>query len=592
MDGQVANRFAEVTSTEFGEWVVRRRLGAGGMGVVHLATRGNRQAALKVLRPALVDDPIARERFQREILAGLKIRSPHVASIIDFDLEAPTPFVAWQFVDGPTLKHLVESRGPLDDDGLRQLGAGLAVGIEAMAAAGVCHRDLKPSNVLMSCSGPVIIDLGIAALEDDSTLTRTGQIVGSPFWMAPEQLTDQAHHTTSATDVFGWGAVLHFAASATPPYGTGSSTAVMYRAVQGRLQPHPIKGRLGVLVDRALALDVRGRPSPTELVDELNKPLDVIDLVADANASRAHDRTDHLVGRQAELDLLCRALSPMVPAAVWCIEGPAGVGKSRLLEEVASITRASGATVVVMGEVDAVEQDGAFAALEPGSLVVFDGADDLERLPGSTNDTIRQLLGRGVVLMGALRPVDAAAGQALLSLFGALDRRHLLRRLTLTPLATPDATKLYRTISGLHPPDDLIKRSGGNPLLICQLARDAEVHQAFGGRSDQLPLMALELLAELGDAGREVATIAACVGDRFRIADLGRIITNAAVLLDGFEECLRAKVLTESDDGHYGSFKYGVLRDQIVGGVCAARQRAVLAMVTTERSDAPALSAG
>jgi len=263
--GATADR--TVIGESFGEWHLERLLGEGGMGVVHLAARGQQRAALKAVKPGLLGDRITRRRLGREIAAGLSIDSPHVAAILDFDIEARAPFVAWQFVDGPTLADHIYAHGPLSGRELASLGLGLAAGIAAIADAGILHRDLKASNVLVSDQGPVIIDLGIAAHDTDVTLTPSGHVLGSPGWIAPEQLRGQP--VLGATDVFGWGAVMHYAATGSPPFGHGSPAVIMYRITHGHRQPCPLVGPLGDLVGRTLATNHKRRPTPHALVANL-----------------------------------------------------------------------------------------------------------------------------------------------------------------------------------------------------------------------------------------------------------------------------------------------------------------------------------
>lgn len=553
------------------------------MGVVHLATRRGQRAALKSLRPGIGRSRENQVRFEREIIAGLRIRSPHVASIIDFDLQASTPYIAWEYVQGPTLAQQVMADGPITGPALVDLAKGLALGVAAMAQAGVSHRDLKASNVLMADHGPVIIDLGIAGINDgeDVTLTQTGQVVGSPCWMAPERLAGES--ATSETDVFGWGALLHYASVGNPPFGTGSPAAVMYRIASDQIEPNVIPGRLGALVERALQADCRLRPTPGELLAAV-QALDgdqsgptIIQGISDPDADRWPSGSVFF-GREAELDLLVGDINRGPAPTFWCIEGPVGVGKTRLLEEVAARARESGCAVTFITS-DAPKADSlaAMANTPAGSLVLFDDAADLGlRLGDQARHVIQTLLHRGVGVMGAVRTEDVRIGHPLVAVLSALDRRHLLGRLPLAPLETCDAYALYRSVADLDPMPNLMKRSGGNPLLVCQLARQARVAHA-AGTDGRAPLMALELLGGLSEAACTVARTAACVGDRFRFADLARVITDAPTLLDGFEECVRARVLVESNDGQFGWFTYGALRDQLMTTMCSARRDSIVA---------------
>jgi len=187
-------------------WVGRyrlvARLGAGGMGVVYLAeTRDGQPVAVKVLRPELADNPEFRTRFGREVTALTRIQGMCTVRVIEADTEAPKPFLVTEYADGPSLSEYVDARGPLDPQMLYGLATGLAEALTAIHAAGIVHRDLKPSNVLLSQDGPKVIDFGIAQALDATSVTRTGIMVGSPGFMAPEQVTGRPGQPA---DVFAW----------------------------------------------------------------------------------------------------------------------------------------------------------------------------------------------------------------------------------------------------------------------------------------------------------------------------------------------------------------------------------------------------
>lgn len=176
-----------------GSFRLHRRLGAGGMGVVYLGSdRRGQRVALKVIRPDLAEDQEFRSRFAREVSAARRIRGGCTARLVAADLEADRPWFATQYVPGPSLHDKVNDEGPLRAAEVAAVGAALSEGLVAVHEAGVVHRDLKPSNILLSPKGPRIIDFGIAWATGASTLTHVGTAVGSPGFLAPEQVRGAA----------------------------------------------------------------------------------------------------------------------------------------------------------------------------------------------------------------------------------------------------------------------------------------------------------------------------------------------------------------------------------------------------------------
>ncbi|MET8636740.1 serine/threonine-protein kinase [Streptomyces sp. NPDC004096] len=247
-----------------GSFRLHRRLGAGGMGVVYLGSdkRGQR-VALKVIRPDLAEDQEFRSRFAREVSAARRIRGGCTARLVAADLEADRPWFATQYVPGPSLHDKVAEEGALSAADVAAVGAALSEGLVAVHEAGVVHRDLKPSNILLSPKGPRIIDFGIAWATGASTLTHVGTAVGSPGFLAPEQVRGAA--VTPATDVFSLGATLAYAATGDSPFGHGSSEVMLYRVVHEDPQLHGVPDALAPLVRACLAKDPEERPSTLQL---------------------------------------------------------------------------------------------------------------------------------------------------------------------------------------------------------------------------------------------------------------------------------------------------------------------------------------
>ncbi|MGI5225424.1 serine/threonine-protein kinase [Actinoallomurus sp. CA-142502] len=242
------------------------RLGSGGMGVVYRAVDpAGRDVAIKVLRPALAADPTARQRLAREIDTMRRVRSPHVAEVLDGDVTAVRPFVVTRFIEGRQLDKVVAEDGPLRGDALRRLALGLARALVAIHQAGVVHRDLKPSNTMMVEGEPVVIDFGIAQSPDSARLTQTGMVTGTPAYMAPEVFDDLP--PSPATDVHAWAVTVAFAATGRPPYGTGGFQSVILNVVEGRANLEGVPSWLLPLLRPALNRDPARRPSAAALVE-------------------------------------------------------------------------------------------------------------------------------------------------------------------------------------------------------------------------------------------------------------------------------------------------------------------------------------
>ena len=263
------------------------RLGAGGMGQVYLARsdRG-RTVAVKLVREELAAQEEFRARFRQEVRAAQRVGGHWTAPVLDADTEAEVPWVATGYVAGPTLQQVVgRDHGALPERSVRILAAGLAHALQDIHAAGIVHRDLKPSNVLVTIDGPRVIDFGIArALETlaGDGLTRTGSLVGSPGFMAPEQV--RGDRITPACDVFCLGSVLAYAATGTLPFGTANSGvhALMFRIAQEEPDLSGVPEGIADLVRDCLRKDPSTRPTLHHILDRTGAD----DTVSDG---RSHD---------------------------------------------------------------------------------------------------------------------------------------------------------------------------------------------------------------------------------------------------------------------------------------------------------------
>ncbi|MGV9842217.1 protein kinase domain-containing protein [Streptomyces fungicidicus] len=268
-----------------GAYRLLARLGAGGMGQVYLArSERGRTVAVKLVREELARREEFRARFRQEVRAARQVGGDWTAPVLDADTEAAVPWVATGYVAGPSLQQVVgHDHGALPERSVRILGAGLAHALKDIHAAGIVHRDLKPSNVLVTIDGPRVIDFGIArALETvtDGGLTRTGALVGSPGFMAPEQV--RGDRITQACDVFCLGSVLAYAASGALPFGTAGSGvhALMFRIAQEEPDLAGVPEGLADLVRDCLHKDPAARPP----LDEVLRRTGADDTVADGRA--------------------------------------------------------------------------------------------------------------------------------------------------------------------------------------------------------------------------------------------------------------------------------------------------------------------
>ncbi|MEU6390209.1 serine/threonine-protein kinase [Streptomyces sp. NPDC046939] len=248
------------------------RLGAGGMGQVYLArSERGRTVAVKLVREELAEQEEFRSRFRQEVRAARQVGGAWTAPVLDADTDAEIPWVATGYVAGPALQQVVShDYGALPERSVRILAAGLAHALMDIHEAGLIHRDLKPSNVLVTIDGPRVIDFGIArALETvtDGGLTRTGALVGSPGFMAPEQV--RGDRVTPACDVFCLGSVLAYAATGALPFGTSNSGvhALMFRIAQEEPDLAGVPEGLQDLVRDCLRKQPAARPSLREILE-------------------------------------------------------------------------------------------------------------------------------------------------------------------------------------------------------------------------------------------------------------------------------------------------------------------------------------
>ncbi|MFF5189567.1 serine/threonine-protein kinase [Streptomyces sp. NPDC000345] len=241
------------------------RLGAGGMGVVYRGrSRSGRDVAVKVVHAQYAEDAVFRTRFRQEIEAVRRVSGAFTAPVVDADPEAARPWMATQYVPGRSLAQRLRDRGQLKGGDLRRLALGLVEALRDIHRAGVVHRDLKPANVLMAEDGPRVIDFGISRAAENHTLTETGQMIGTPPFMSPEQLTD-ARTVGPASDVFSLGALLVYVTTGRGPFDADSPYLTAYRVVHDDPVLDGVGQPLREILERCLAKEAGKRPELDEL---------------------------------------------------------------------------------------------------------------------------------------------------------------------------------------------------------------------------------------------------------------------------------------------------------------------------------------
>jgi predicted Ser/Thr protein kinase len=228
---------------KIGEYRIERILGEGGMGVVYLAQdlRLPRQVAIKALSPAYTHDPSRRERFRREASAAAALSHPGIPTVFEFVEHKGELFIVGEYLNGETLREEI-ARGPVGPAGLIGTATGIASALAAAHDRGIVHRDLKPENIMRTADGQIkILDFGLAHLRDfssDVTITKDGSVLGTPAYMAPEQI--RRDPVDGRTDLFALGIVLHEMATGKHPFISNNPASTIARILE--IEPPPIGG--------------------------------------------------------------------------------------------------------------------------------------------------------------------------------------------------------------------------------------------------------------------------------------------------------------------------------------------------------------
>ncbi|MFF5208088.1 serine/threonine-protein kinase [Streptosporangium sp. NPDC000396] len=252
---------------QLGGYSLKGRLGEGGQGVVYLGeSESGERAAVKLLHVRFTGEAHARSRFARELAAAQRVEAFCTARVLAADLDGETPYIASELIDGPSLRQIVESDGPLSGEELEQLALGTITALTAIHHAGIAHRDFKPDNVLLATGGPRVVDFGIAKIIDESG-TITTRAVGTPAYMAPEQIADE--RVGRPADVFAWGSTMVFTATGKAPFGGETIVATLNRVINHEADLSALPDGLREVVADCLNKDQELRPTADGVLKRL-----------------------------------------------------------------------------------------------------------------------------------------------------------------------------------------------------------------------------------------------------------------------------------------------------------------------------------
>ncbi|MCW2902929.1 MAG: hypothetical protein JWO67_5194 [Streptosporangiaceae bacterium] len=362
-----------------GDYELIGRLGEGGQGIVYLGRgKDGHDVAVKLLLAQLTGDAAARSRFVRELAVAERVAGFCTAQVLDADVAGDRPYIVSEYVPGPSLKDRVLTEGPRRGSSLIRLAIGTATALAAIHQAGIVHRDFKPLNVLMGPDGPRVIDFGVARALDSTGVTMTSQVVGTPAYMAPEQLAGGI--VSAAADMFAWASTMMFAATGDSPFGSDSIPAVMHRIMHldpdVSILPEPLKE----LVSGCLRKDPAQRPTAHAVLLRLLGGMDA--PAGPATDSRIEPALTH--GATAAVsDITPPGWLPPPPSPDVVRQGitmpplPPGKqrhGRRRLLALGASASAVVLAVAVVAGYAVFANDDNAASAMPKSVKIGFAGA--------------------------------------------------------------------------------------------------------------------------------------------------------------------------------------------------------------------------
>ncbi|MET8144770.1 protein kinase [Sphaerisporangium sp. NPDC005288] len=267
MDRTGADPLLPADPPNIGPYRLLGRIGQGGMGTVYLAEAPTgRPVAVKVVKAEFTVDEGFAVRFHAEVTNARRVASFCTAEVLDNgNADDGRPYMVTEYIAGTPLSKQISRFGALEAGTLHGVALGVAAALAAIHVAGLVHRDLKPANVILSMSGPRVIDFGIArALDATQGVTRSGELLGSPGWWAPEQV--RGEEISPAADVFAWGCLVAYAGNGRHPYGRGDLMTLASRVLAGRPDLGTLPAPLDRLVRQATDPDPRRRPSAQELL--------------------------------------------------------------------------------------------------------------------------------------------------------------------------------------------------------------------------------------------------------------------------------------------------------------------------------------
>lgn len=378
-----------------GGYTLISRLGSGAMGSVwRVRDDGGHQYAMKILRDSLAEEDAsgersrdqltARERLRREAMALQKVRHPGVCSIVDMELDDALAFIVTELIEGKNLREDVRANGRYVGDDLERLGRKLIEAVKAVHAAGIVHRDIKPTNVMVSNTGPVLVDFGIAMGEGESHVTRTGLVMGTPGFIAPE-IIDGAE-SDEMSDWWSVASVLAFAATGEPVFGTKPMMTVLERAAAGNANLAGLPAGTMAAFRSALNPNRTKRCTPDELLQAI--ALDALN----PQAWDAADTAGSAAGAPEAMPPF--AESPDNPRTLWRsldqVTGEDAIG-TRTLPQFVEATQTIGTT----GIADITD------------TVIADAPDAGTSVMDINAHTTTIPLGTGTRVMPAMLPVDS-----------------------------------------------------------------------------------------------------------------------------------------------------------------------------------------
>jgi serine/threonine protein kinase len=249
---------------QIGGYRLLGRLAEGGQGVVYLALApSGEKVVVKVLHATWLEDPGALDRLIKEVAAARRVAPFCTAQVIEARMDGNTPFIASEFVDGPSLAESVRTSGPMSGPALDRLAISTATALVAIHEAQVVHRDFKPANVVLGPDGPRVVDFGIARNMNHET-TVSDKAFGTPAYMAPEQMTGSRAET--AADLFGWAATMVFAATGRAPFEAPDVASLMHKVMYAEPNLVGVPPSLAGIVRSCLVKEPLQRPSARQVL--------------------------------------------------------------------------------------------------------------------------------------------------------------------------------------------------------------------------------------------------------------------------------------------------------------------------------------